>query len=74
MSERIWEVSKSCYCEHVKGTVALETEVVYPGDYLPDQPARVLAHRCSHGMSCNQGSKTSCVWSGTNPGYDPFRQ
>ncbi len=74
MSKRMWEVSKVCYCEHVNEQVALETEVVYPGEHLPDQPARVLAHRCSHGLSCNRDSRPACNWAGTNPGYDPFRQ
>jgi hypothetical protein len=73
MSERIWEVSKTIFCEHVNEKVSLETEVVYPGDFLPDQPPRILAHRCSHGMSCNQVSKPACNWAGSNPGYDPFR-
>ena len=74
MSVRTWEVSKTCYCEQAKATVSLETEVVYPGEQLPDQPARVLAHRCSHGLGCNQNASAGCIWSGTNPVYDPFRQ
>ena len=73
MSERIWEVSKTFFCERVNERVSLETEVVYPGDFLPDQPPRVLAHRCSRGMSCNQVSKPTCNLAGTNPGYDPVR-
>ena len=73
MAERTWEISKTCYCEHIMREVALETEVLYPIDFLPDSP-RVLAHRCSNGVQCNQSPKTACVWSGTNPGYDPFRQ
>ncbi len=73
MSERVWEISKTCICEHLNRKVALETEVVYPGEHLPDQPPRVLAHRCSRGILCNQTSKPACVWAGTNPGYDPFR-
>jgi len=73
MSERKWVVSKTCFCEHVNTKVALETELVYPADMLPDQPARVLAHRCSQGLFCNQNAKSSCIWAGTNPGYDPFR-
>ena len=73
MSERSWEVSKTCVCEHIHQRVALETELVFPAEVLPDQPARVLAHRCSLGMICNQTSKPACIWAGTNPGYDPFR-
>ena len=74
MSERRWEVSKTVICDHIHRRVALETEVVYPGEYLPDQPPRVLAHRCSRAITCNQTSKPACIWAGTNPGYDPFRQ
>ena len=48
MAERTWETSKVCYCEHVMREVALEAEVLYPMDFLPDPP-RVLSHRCSHG-------------------------
>ncbi|MFH1906775.1 MAG: hypothetical protein ABIL11_05255 [Chloroflexota bacterium] len=79
MAERVWEVSKVCYCEHANREVALETQVVYPIDFLPDQPPRVTARRCSHGMICqqafgNQFAQPACIWAGTNPDYDPFRQ
>ncbi len=72
MAERIWEKSKVCYCEHVKSEVALEAEMLYPLDTLPDPP-RVLSHRCSDGAECNQFAKAGCVWANTNPNYDPFR-
>ncbi len=72
MAERMWETSKVCYCEHVMHEVKLEAEVLYPMDFLPDSP-RVLSHRCSHGVECNQFTKAACVWAGTNPNYDPFR-
>ena len=52
MAERTWEVSKVCYCEHVKQEVSLEAEVLHPADFLPDPP-RVLAHRCSLARQCN---------------------
>jgi hypothetical protein len=72
VAELTWETSKVCYCEHVKGDVALEAEMLFPMDELPD-PARVISHRCSHGAECNQSGKAACVWAGTNPDYDPFR-
>ena len=72
MADRSWETSKEMYCEHAAGEVALEAEVLYPLDELPDPP-RVLSHRCSHGEQCNQLAKAACVWAGTNPNYDPFR-
>jgi len=73
MTERIWQASKECYCEHVMRIVSLEAEVLYPIDFLPDPP-RVRSHRCSLGVDCNQFSKAACVWAGTNPNYDPFLQ
>ena len=72
MADIVWETSKVCYCEHAKGEVALEAEVLYPVDELPDSP-RVLSHRCSHGTECNQLAQAACVWAGTNPDFDPFR-
>ena len=48
MAFRTWEINKISYCEHVGHEIALETELVYPAEHLPDQPARVLARRCSN--------------------------
>jgi hypothetical protein len=73
MAERTWEVSKTCFCEHVNQQVALEAEKLYPVDFLPDPP-RLLAHRCSLGRQCNQFTQPTCVWAGTNPDHDPFRR
>ena len=73
MAHKTWEVTKVCFCEHVDREVALEAEMVYPIDYLPDPP-RVLALRCSHGVYCNQMQQAACKWAGTNPDVDPFRQ
>jgi hypothetical protein len=73
MAEKQWETIKVCYCEHVRKQVALEAETIYPDDFLPDPP-RVVAHRCSKGMECNRYNQAVCVWAGTNPDVDPFRQ
>jgi len=72
MSERIWEISKSCFCDRLNQQVTLEVERVYPGEHLPDLEPRVLAHRCSNGLECNQSTKSACLWAATNPDYDPF--
>jgi len=72
MSKVVWQVVKCQYCERAGEEVALEARVVFPGDYLPDQPPRVLEYRCSHGLSCNTLDKATCVWAGTLPTYDPF--
>lgn len=73
MAERKWEVTQVCFCDHVGQEVALETEMIYPIDFLPDPP-RVAAQRCSLGMRCNQFGTAACKWAGTNPDVDPFHQ
>jgi hypothetical protein len=74
MSVRTWQVIKVRYCERAAKDVALEAQVVYPAEFLPDQQPRVNAHRCSHAFACNLDGRASCVWSGTNPVVDPFRE
>ncbi|GAP13802.1 hypothetical protein LARV_01557 [Longilinea arvoryzae] len=73
MAVKMWEPIKVQYCDHAGCEVALEAEVVYPAETLPDQP-RLGAHRCSHGAICSQMDKPACLWAGTNPGYDPFNE
>jgi len=68
-----WQAVKTQVCERIGEEAALEVRFVYPADIMPDQSPRVIAHRCSHGMRCNQLGKPSCQWAGTLPGYDPFR-
>ena len=67
-----WKTIKNTGCERVGEIVSLEARVVYPAEWLPDQPPRILAHRCSKGMECNQMNTPTCMWAGTLPGYDPF--
>ena len=71
MAEKIWKVEKSKYCEHVGHEVDIENEVVYPAENLPDQPPRIIAHRCSNALECNAVDKASCALCGTNPNLDP---
>ena len=72
MAEKKWYVSKVCYCEHVGHEIALETQVVLPSEYLPEQPPRVIAHRCSYIIECNGINKPTCSLNGTNPNYRCF--
>jgi hypothetical protein len=72
MSVKTWQPIKVCYCQHVGSEVALEAELIYPAEWLPDQNPRVNAHRCSRGMTCNLDGRPSCIWAGTNPAIDPF--
>jgi len=72
MAWRGWEPVKSEFCERVGESVYLEAERVYAAELLPDQPPRVLAHRCSLGLDCNQFDKPTCRWAGTLPGFDPL--
>ena len=74
MTERIWQPIKTRYCNHAGCEVALEAQKVYPADHLPDQLPRILAHRCSKSMECVLLQRATCVWAGTNPGYDPFKE
>lgn len=74
MSVRGWQPIKVIYCEHAGTEVALEAELLYPAEWLPDQMPRVSAHRCSKGVECNQDGRGSCVWAGTNPVFDPFKE
>lgn len=72
MAEKTWETVKVCRCQRVGLEVALEAEVVYPAEWLPDQAPRLLAHRCSNGLECNQDGRAACLWAGSNPAFDPF--
>jgi hypothetical protein len=67
-----WKPIQRTVCERVGKEAALEVRLVYPSDFMPDQPPRVLGHRCSHGLECNQLDKPTCCWAGTLPDYDPF--
>ncbi|HEX9029111.1 MAG TPA: hypothetical protein VF823_08050 [Anaerolineales bacterium] len=72
MSATAWHPIKVSYCTHAGTEVALEAELIYPADWLPDQEPRVHAHRCSRGLDCNLDGRSSCIWAGTNPAIDPF--
>jgi hypothetical protein len=65
MSVRSWQTLKVTYCQHAGEEVALEAEVVYPPEWIPDGMPRVIAHRCSQGLTCNLDGRASCVWAGT---------
>ena len=73
MAIKTWQPIKTRYCNHASCEVALEVETVYPAEHLPDLLPRVLGHRCSKSMDCILYQKATCVWAGTNPGYDPFK-
>lgn len=72
MAYRTWQVSKIQYCRHVGHEIALETQVVYPAEHLPEQPPRVVARRCSNAIACNRLDQPVCSWCGTNPGHEPL--
>ena len=74
MAEKTWQTIKVRYCHHADEDVGLEAEVVYPAEWMPEGPPRILAHRCSHAFACNLDGRPSCVWAGTNPAYDPFTE
>jgi hypothetical protein len=72
MAQEIWQAVKVIYCERAGCEVSYQIQVAFPAEIMPDQPPRILARRCSHGMECNLSSHPGCIWSGTNPSYDPF--
>ena len=72
MAFRTWQVEKIQYCEHAGREIALEVEVAVPAERLPEQPPRVIAHRCSNAVACNLFDKAVCKWCGSNPNYDPL--
>jgi hypothetical protein len=74
MAVREWQSVKYCYCEHAGKDVSLDSELAFPSELLPDQPARILGHRCSNALQCNLDGRPSCVWAGTNPLIDPFKE
>lgn len=74
MAVKTWESIQIRYCDHAGCEVALEAEVIYPADHLPDQSPRLGAHRCSHAVACMTTSNSTCQWAGTNPAYDPFTE
>jgi len=74
MAEKQWEPQKIQFCERAGSEVALEVELVFPADFLSDQPARLIGKRCSRGLECNLFNQPTCVWSGTNPMLDPFQK
>jgi hypothetical protein len=67
-----WEPIKKAHCDRIDEEVALEARVIYPAEFLPDQPGRILAHRCSQSISCSVLDRPTCCWAGSWPGYDPF--
>jgi hypothetical protein len=72
MAKVKWESRKEMHCSRIDEDVTLDVQVIYPEGMLADQPPRVLSHRCSHGIMCNQFNKPACRWAGTLPDYDPF--
>lgn len=72
MTQKYWQTQKSCFCERVGHEIRIETQMVFPAEHLPDQPPRILAHRCSSAIECNALNKMVCAYSGTNPDFKPL--
>ena len=72
MAQKKWQTQKTCYCEGVGREIRLETQVVFPAEHLPEQPPRVIAHRCSNAIECNQMDRMVCEYAGTNPEFKPL--
>ncbi len=74
MAVKTWQTVRVRFCDHAGADVSLEALVIYPAEHLPDQAPRVIAHRCSHALACNLESRPSCMWAGTNPAFDPYKE
>ena len=74
MAVKRWEQIKVRQCDRIGKQVTLDAQVIYPAEFMPDQPPQVVGHRCSHAYSCNTDDRGSCIWAGTNPAYDPFKE
>lgn len=74
MAVRVWQTEKVCFCDRVGKEVALEVEMIYPSDVMPDMVERVMAHRCSMASQCTWFEKPACIWAGNNPDYDPLSE
>lgn len=73
MAIRNWVTINKRFCDKVGCQVALQAQVIYPIDYLPDN-LRILSERCSHGDLCLKERFGSCGFSGGDPGIDPFNE
>jgi hypothetical protein len=73
VAQVIWHEIERRMCEHVHDEVSLEAKLVFPAEVLPDQPPRVLAHRCSHMATCRLREKTACQWAALIAGPSPSR-
>ena len=71
MAKKVWQVEKTKYCEHLQEEVAIEVEVVYPAEQLPEQAPRIVARRCTKALEGNCIEPPACSLSGTNPDVDP---
>ena len=74
MARETWQTVKVIHCDRVGCDVAYEVKVIYPSEIMPDQPPRVISRRCSQEAECNLSDQPGCIWSGTNPFYDPFSE
>ena len=74
MAVKTWQTIKVHYCEHAGCDVKFEAETVFPSEHMPDLMPRIFAHRCSHAMQCNLFNQPACIWAGTNPLVDPFKE
>jgi hypothetical protein len=72
MAVRQWEPIRTIYCERAQQLAALEVEVLYPAEPLPECFKRVVAHRCSLAVDCEVRGVGNCFWTGENPLNDPF--
>jgi hypothetical protein len=71
VAQVFWHEIERRMCEHVREEVSLEAKLAFAAEVLPDQPPRVLAHRCSHEATCHRMEKPTCAWAALIASLDP---
>jgi hypothetical protein len=62
MAWESWRAGKQTHCEVMDEKVTLQSRLAFAADNLPDQPPRVLAHRCSSAENCDHFDQNKCPW------------
>ena len=62
MAWESWRTVKQTRCEIMDEEITLHSRLAFAADNLPDQPPRVLAHRCSSAEHCDHFDQPKCPW------------
>ena len=73
MSDSIWLVVDTIWCDRMEAEARLLEERVYASEPVNGSPApyQVRGRKCSFGLACNL-IEYPCRYAFSNPNYDPF--